>query len=246
MTTNYTVTATDNSMDPFSGCSNTASQIVNVNPSPSTLDVTPATSSLYIGSIQQLTASGGTIPNQVLLQENFNTSAPSWGSDQRSVISFLGGAWHYEDCPFNISSHAFTNFSTQDGGKFAFTNADVGGSGSTTATMLTSPSFSTVGYSTLSLAFEQIYLQYMADITAAVEISTNGGSSWTTLADYFLIGTQGTTTNNAQATTISTLDLTPYINQPNVQIRYNYQSAWGYYWIIDNVVITGNYQAPIT
>ncbi len=245
VTTTYTVTATDNSSGPFSGCSNTASQIVTVNPSPSALNVTPATSSLYIGSIQQLTASGGTIPTQVLLQENFNTSAPSWVITN-GPSSPLGGAWHYEDCPFNISSHAFTNFSTQDGGKFAFTNADAGGSGSTTVTMLTSPSFSTVGYSTLSLAFEQIYLQYSADITAAVEISTNGGSSWTTLADYFLIGSQGTTTNNAQATTISTIDLTAYINQPNVMIRYNYQSAWGYYWIIDNVVITGNYQAPIT
>jgi len=245
VTTTYTVTATDNSGGPFSGCSNTASQIVTVNPSPSALNVAPATSSLYIGSIQQLTASGGTVLNQVLLQENFNTSAPSWVITN-GPSSPLGGAWHYEDCPFNITSHAFTNFSTQDGGKFAFTNADAGGSGSTTVTMLTSPSFSTVGYSTLSLAFEQIYLQYSADITAAVEISTNGGSSWTTLADYFLIGSQGTTTNNAQATTISTIDLTSYINQSNVMIRYNYQSAWGYYWIIDNVVITGNYQAPIT
>jgi len=157
-TTTYTMTATDNSAGPYNGCSFVSTTTVNVNASPSALTVTPANSNINLGQIQQLTASGGIINNQVLLHENFNLSAPTWVITNGPTSPAVG-AWHYEDCPFNIVSHAFTNFSTLDGGKFAFSNADAGGSGSTTVTMLTSPSFNTTGFTSLSLSFEQIYFQ---------------------------------------------------------------------------------------
>ncbi|NUY81878.1 hypothetical protein HUK80_13320, partial [Flavobacterium sp. MAH-1] len=234
VTTTYTLTA---SQTTGSLCANTATYTVNVNPVPQTPIITPA--SLTVCSLDaptQLTATLGVA--MTAMSENFDTNAPNWtitnGSSSPAVSN-----WAYVAAPYTDQSGSakFTNFSTPNGGKFALANADAGGSGSTTNTVLTSPTFSTVGMPNARLTFEHAYRYWASgDTTVKVEISTNGGSNWTQLAD--IKGTDvGATTNDAQTTVNASISLNSYLNEANVKIRFNYVSTWGYYWILDNVKV---------
>ncbi|HRH38937.1 MAG TPA: hypothetical protein PK760_11355, partial [Flavobacteriales bacterium] len=118
-------------------------------------------------------------------------------------------------------------------------NSDAGGSGSTTNTTLVSPSFSLVGYSSATLSFWHHY-DWISDDNANVEVSTNGGGSWTNLITY--AGDVGTPT----AFTNEALNLTPYVGQANVQVRFRYFATWDWYWAIDNVTVTGNQPATFS
>ncbi len=71
-----------------------------------------------------------------------------------------------------------------------------------------------------------------------VEISADGGTTWGTLVNYTT--SQGVTTDGAQVPANASIPLPAmYLNQSNVKIRFNYVSTWGYYWIIDNVAVSG-------
>ncbi len=195
-----------------------------------------------------LTATGGFDAAGTLLRQDFNSGLQGW-TITNGALSPAQSNWAIVQSPFTLtggSAGTFTNFSTQDGGGFLFSNSDAGGSGSTTNTIITSPSFSTVGATASVLTFEHIYrLWSSGDTTVAVQISTNDGSTWVSL-DSYLGSDRGTTTSNAQATTQVSLSLNSYLNQPNVRIRFNYVSAWGYYWLLDNVRVSGPSQGAIT
>jgi hypothetical protein len=149
--------------------------------------------------------------------------------------------WYYQDSPYTYSSYQ-NNFSTTDGGKFMISNADIGGSGVTTDTRLVSPVFSTVGMSVANLSFETAY-QYWAsgDQTVALEISTDGGTNWSVLKNYM-----GTNYGSNSATVAENISLNSYLNMSNLRLRFNYITTYGYYWIIDKVVISGGAPAQCT
>ncbi|WP_162127322.1 Ig-like domain-containing protein [Flavobacterium phycosphaerae] len=224
VSTAYTLTASQSSGDL---CSTTTAFSVTVNPLPQAVTVTPANSTVCANSAAVLlTATQGT--DVTVLSENFNTNAPTWtinGTSTNSASNFA-----YQTSPYTYSS---TVYSTANGGKFAMANADTGGSGSTTTTTLTSPSFSLVGLPNASLTFEHYYRFWSSgDTTVKLEISTNGGSTWSQLVDY-----KGTTVGTSTAPAAATVSLNAYVGQSNVKIRYNYVSTWGYYWVIDNVKV---------
>ncbi len=219
-------------------CSNSATFTVAVNPAPSALTVTPADVTICSnGAAQLLTATGGNVAP--IMSENFDgATAPGWtivnGASSPSASNF-----YYQSAPYTDSagSATFSNFTTVQGGKFALSNSDAGGSGSTSNSQLISPSFSTVGLSAATLTFEHAYKSWSSDTTVKLEISTDGGTNWFQLADYK--GTSvGNSSNNTQTTAAASVSLSGYLNQPNVKIRFNYVSAWGYYWIVDNVVVS--------
>ncbi|MEI7664108.1 MAG: right-handed parallel beta-helix repeat-containing protein, partial [Bacteroidota bacterium] len=177
----YTFTAT------YNGCTSAiATTNASVNAVPAAVTVNPPAPSVYAQNIQQLDAVGGTVSGVTILSENFDASAPGW--------TFLNGGsspavcnWYYQACPYTDASGSatFSNFSTLNGGKFAYSNSDAGGSGSTSDSKLISPVFSTVGFSTASISFEHAYRYYSAgDATVALEISTDGGGAWSTLKSY--------------------------------------------------------------
>lgn len=150
-------------------------------------------------------------------------------------------AWMSQAQPFTwiAGSLNFSNFTTTNGGNFFMSNSDAGGSGSTTNTQLVSPVFSTVGMTSATLTFEHVYQRWASgDVTVAVEISTDGGNTWAVLQAY--TSNQGNVTNAAQSTTNASINLSGYLNQSNLRLRYNYVAVWGYYWIIDNVVVSGS------
>jgi hypothetical protein len=225
----YTFTATSGA-----GCTATGTVTVTVNNAPGAITVTPASSTVCSnGAAVQLTATGGSV---MVLAENFNNNAPAWTINSGGA-SPAAANFQYQTSPY---VYVGTTYTTTDGGKFAMANADAGGSGSTTNTRLVSPTFSTVGLTSATLTFEHHYQAWTSgDNTVKLEISTDGGATWTQLVNY--MGTSvGTTTSTAPAT----VSLNSYLNQANLKIRYNYISVWGYRWIIDNVAINGS-QMPV-
>jgi hypothetical protein len=226
----YTVTVSNSS----GACPGTASTTVLVSPAPPKPQLARTATAVCPGTDVALSA---TIPaTGVLPTENFNGTAPGWTIGNTGLAKT---AWQYRPTPFNYSS-AYVELSSYslNGSRFALANSDIGGANSATNTTLVSPVFSTVGYSTLQVAFQQYYRNDPGDL-ATVEISTDGGTTWAPVATY--VDGQGTST---QAAT-STINLDAYVSQPSVQLRWHYLATWAYFWAIDNVAVTGT-PAPFT
>ncbi len=232
----YNFTATAN------GCTSAVSALpVTVNPTPATVMVTPASSSICIGNIQQLVASGGGL-SPTILSQNFNSATNNWTLSNNST----GGtnpeyaAWSLRGNGYSYSY--FGAWHSNDNTQFYLSNSSAQGFGnsSTTATILKSPPFSTTGYSAAILSFYHYYKSGNGG-SAAVDISTDG-TSWTNLLyytyDWGLIAPFANTTISLPAS---------FLNQPTVYIRFKYDANWQYFWGIDNVSITGTPNSvPIT
>ncbi len=102
-----------------------------------------------------------------------------------------------------------------------------------------SPVFSSVGYTSLSLSFRHYY-RFLGTESANVDISTDGGTTWTTLQTW--TSTQGAPTNFANPI----INLNAYLGQANLRLRFRYVMSWDWYWIIDDVIVSGNATLPIT
>lgn len=228
--TTYTVTGVD-----ANGCTDTATTSITSGAPPAGVVASASQTPICIGDTIDL--SGAAAATVTVLAQDF-TSLGAWtitnGPTSPVVSNFAT-----RTPPYNNASLQFTNFATPSGGNFLMSDADAGGSGSTTNTVLTSPVFSTVGMTSANLTFENLYQRWNSgDITVAVEISTDGGSTWSVLQAY--TSDQGVITANAQVPANAAISLAAYLNQPNMRIRYNYVSTWGYYWIIDNIAVSGN------
>ena len=228
VTTTYTLTGTGG------GCVAIATHIVTVNPVPTT-PVVSSNSAICQGSTLNLTATVNSNSNSTtLLSQNFESSIGTWLINAGST----GGA-NPSRANFAIKAHGTQNtgatlvtFNSPGGNNFIFADPDGAGSGVVLNTQLTSPSFSTVGYSAASLTFRHYYRHITTNQT--VQISTDDGATWTnTLVTYS--STQGTPTDFATAN----VSLNAFIGQSNLKIRFNYTGGWIWYWAIDDISITG-------
>ena len=111
---------------------------------------------------------------------------------------------------------------------------------------LISPVFSLVGsYTAATLTFDHAYSN-LSEV-GTVQVSTNGGTNYSTLATL----TNTSTGQPGQVTTPwvngVTINMTPYIGQSNLRIRfvYNDNTGWQYGMCIDNVVIKADAPANI-
>jgi hypothetical protein len=147
----YTLTASN-----VSGCSNSTTYTVNINPTPTAVTVTPANPSPCANdSAVLLTATGGTTATtNTILAENFDTTAPGWTVGSATTSPTVSN-WVQITAPLTdgAGSATFSNFTTLNGGKFMLSNSDAAGSGNTSSSRLTSPSFSTVGYASATVTF---------------------------------------------------------------------------------------------
>lgn len=230
--TTYTVIGTDGN-----GCSASATTTITSSAPPTGVVASASQSTICAGDSIDLSSTASA--TATVLSQDF-TSLGSWtvtNNPSSPPVTY----WMSQTAPYSIAAGSlnFTNFATPNGGNFYMSNSDAGGSGSTTNTVLTSPVFSTVGLTSANLTFEHLYQRWASgDITVAVEISTDGGATWSTLQAY--TSDQGTVTANAQAATAANISLAAYLNQSNLRLRYNYVAVWGYYWIVDNIVVSGN------
>jgi len=231
VTTYYTVSA----QDIITGCANVGTVSVTVLTTPSPIVISPASAAILPGTIQPLTATGGSVPGAVIFTEDFNAPTNLWTTINNST----GGtpavaAWTLRPDGYFYSYTWHSN----DNSQFYLSNSDEQGSGSNTATILQSPGFSTVGFSDIILEFYHHYRHYSS--TGKVELSTDG-VTWTTLV------TNTTTTGAADGFVKVELPIpVTFNNQPIVYLRFKYDASWGYFWGVDNVRITGTGSAGVT
>jgi hypothetical protein len=133
--------------------------------------------------------------------------------------------------PFRLSATNGGNYSGIDYasiGKFAIANGNVGGN-----SYLETPVFNLLGLNTAKLQFDHAY-NLLAGATAKVEISMNGGATYTTVLASFTGPSTLSPYNNFPNMEI---DLSSYIGQTNLRIRFNYFSNNASSWAIDNIKI---------
>ena len=118
-----------------------------------------------------------------------------------------------------------------DNTKFAIVNS--------TASILTTPLFSLIGQTSASIGFYQAYNLVNAGAQAKIEISTDGGTTYTTLKTYAgvsfknIVGTTGTLGSDV-------IDLSNYLGLSNLMLRFNLTgTVSGSTWAIDNVATPG-------
>ncbi|WP_345258604.1 PKD domain-containing protein, partial [Flaviaesturariibacter amylovorans] len=230
--TTFTVTATDAT----SGCTTSASQLVTLSPSsPTVPTITPASATVCNAIAQSLTASSSiSLPTSILTQ-NFN-GANNWTTANASTGGTpANAAWTLRANNYNYNG---TTFRSNDNSQFYMSNSEAQGNGGSTSTTLTSPSFSTEGYSAATVNFHQYFVFNSGD-AARVEASTDG-TNWTTLQTYS--STQGAPTVFSSASVNLT---SAFLNKPDVYVRFRYTANFGSYWALDNVAINGT-AAPLS
>ncbi len=238
----YTATGTDG------GCVTTNTVSVTVNPNPTSVTANASDVNICNGEVINLTSSATSnsqiVPTTVLSQD-FNSGFGTW-TTTASGTAPATAAFVLQNPPYSYTTY-FTNFATPNGGGFAMSNSDLTGSGNKIRTTLVSPSFNTMGMTSASLTFENLYQKWnTGDSLVRLEISTNGGTSWTTLKDYLPLGSQGVVTSGAQVPANENISLASYLNESNLKIRFNYVTTYGYYWVIDNVIVSGLQSAAPT
>ncbi len=236
VTYEYTLTSND--------CINQAtySVVVVVTPAPE-VTASADVSCVCPGGTFNLTSfsdiSGGTPLPGTLLAEDFNGSASGWTTTNTST----GGdpsdaAWTLRPNNYNFSISWWNDvtFRSNDYSQFYLSNSREQGTSGWwgdyyTRTTLESPVFSTVGYSSLELDFYHYYEDNGGDY-ANIEVSTDG-ANWTQVRQFN--SDRGSSTNFRH----ETIDLTAYISQPTLYIRFRYEATEDYYWAIDNITLTG-------
>lgn len=224
------------SFTPTNGCP-AVGRVQTVSPAPTGLTISPATTAgICLGASGTFTASAtvGVVP---IFSQNFNSGMGTWTVDNTGITSASTlSPWQIQTDGYSYVNFTGTPFHTPDNSAFVLTNSDAGGSGSNTESRLISPVFSLAAYSAASLSFQQWYQVWASgDANVSVDISTDGGGSYTTLQSY--LGTaQGTPT----AFVTTNVSLNAYAGMSNLRLRFYYKSTWGYGWAVDNVAISGN------
>lgn len=245
-TTTYILTASQTS-GAFSTNTTTFTYVANETPTPITISTPDGTDSCINGPAIQLNAAGGIVSNLTVFAEDFNSGINGPGQFT-SINSSTGGAdpsapaWTVRPNGYNSGPPTwFATFNSNDNTSFVFTNSDSQGGSpapSITRTRLTSPVIDLTGYTSATVSFYHHFRSWVNDDFIRVQVTTNGGATWTDLINFTT--TQGTPTNFVQAF----LNLNPYVGN-NIQIRFDYQSRWGWGWAIDNFRVLGSASSSI-
>ncbi len=170
-----------------------------------------------------------------IVKQDFNTSLGTWTVDTTGCVgSTKDPAW--ADEPNNYLSD-FGYFRNPDSSSFAISQAIGAHPFSVTKSRLISPSFSLAGYSDAALYFDQSY-KNNKDTCAEVDISTDGGVTWSTIVNYSL-SYPTDLIGHIPPFVQETLSLRPYAGMPNLKVRFYYNSPHGFYWAIDNISVVG-------
>jgi hypothetical protein len=188
--------------------------------------ITPEAPSICANSAPvELSAVGGNI-EEVIFAQDFNSGIGAW-TFENSVQSTT--SWKVVTSPYSFQSFPLES---SNGGMMLVSDAT---NGATNTTIL-SPALSTVGYNNALLTFETVRLPGLDNTTVSLDISTNGGTTWTQLRDY----------RNVNAFVSESIDLTDYLNIPNLRLRFVNVSGQGSFWMLDDIKIKTFNPDPVT
>jgi len=226
----------------FSTNSASFTYVANDVPTPITITTPSGTLMCPQGPGIPLVASGGVVSNVSIFTENFNSGIGAWTTTNTSSggANTAAPAWNALPSGSVVSFQALTS---NDNSQFIVSNSDAQGgtpAPSVTRTSITSPPINLTGYQTASLSFYQYLNWIAASDVAVVEVTTNAGATWTTLATY--TADQGSATNFS----LAIINLNTYAIAGNtIQVRFRYQSNWGWWWAIDNFRVSGSATSAI-
>jgi Ig-like domain CHU_C associated/CUB domain len=225
--------------------------VANILPEPS--DVTISSTPTPIGATgcnlqyAELTASGGEFSNaitQTVLELDFESGLTDNISGTWSTVNNSTGgtpanaAWTIR--PDSYYAFIYT-FNSNDTSNFILSDSDDQGSGGSTNTELTSPVYSLEFFTSASLSYYHHYNDFGGTDNARVEISTDGGTTWETATP---LRQYTTDQGDSDDFTQDTIDLSAYLGQTTLQIRFKYTAAWDIFWAIDNITLEGEMNIP--
>lgn len=172
-----------------------------------------------------------------ILTQAFETWPPAgW-----TITPTSGGMWsssNHTGCVQGSTPADYVN-NTGGSGLYADANSDCFGGAMDTVLMTPTINLSDPSYVSAQLQFKSDFRDYGNRDSGRVDISTNGGANWTNLMAYAGQSLRGPRTE--------TLDLTSYLGQSNVKIRFWYVVPnWDWFWEVDDVVVSAGQQGPCT
>lgn len=200
--------------------------IPNIRPTPVT--ATPQT--ICIGGSSVLYSESGFATSSYIAEGGTfsNANPDNWLVDGCGNCLNAGGS-NTTEGPFRLSA---TNGGTYSGinyasmGKFAIANGNYN-------SIMQTPIFNTYGLTTAELSFNHAF-NLQAGASVSVELSLDGGATYTVVLASF---TGPSTRNPYNAFPNQTIDLSNYIGQPNLRVRFVYNGTVNSSWAIDNILI---------
>ncbi len=178
-----------------------------------------------------LASSQGLFGQQVLLNENFagfpsGSPALPYQGWVNNIITGNSGVdqWIFDDPAFRGASSPISS-------PYAIFDSDWNSNSYGAENVaLESPSFSTTGFGTVTLKFDQ-YFDGIYNSTDSIVVEVNDGSTWHRVYSY---NGYGSITNSQN------IDVSAFIaNVSSAKVRFRFVGDWSFYWIVDNVKVEG-------
>ncbi|MEU5943480.1 carboxypeptidase regulatory-like domain-containing protein [Micromonospora sp. NPDC047548] len=171
--------------------------------------------------------------------DEMTCSAAGYGYHYAGITESFSGfttpsGWTVDDKIGNGQTWAFTDpgrkgNKTGGSGGFAIVDSQYYGYGKTQDTSLISPVMDFSQRTQPSLIFRTDYSAYPIGQSADVDLSVDGGQTWTNVWHH--------TKDSARGPRTEVVDLSPAAGQANVQVRFHFTAKWGYWWQVDDVFL---------
>lgn len=120
-------------------------------------------------------------------------------------------------------------------GNVAYLNSSAYGFGSTQNSDLITPTLDLSNYENVSLRFRHYYRQYQTSSSATLAYSVDNGTTWINIQTW---------TSNTSNPTLFNQVIPAVAGKSAVRFKWNFTGTWGYYWSIDDLLISGTYVPP--
>ncbi|MCX5399968.1 carboxypeptidase regulatory-like domain-containing protein [Streptomyces sp. NBC_00102] len=164
------------------------------------------------------TAAGYTAADEGTTEPFDSTTSAPEGWTVGNAAGTTGG-WQFDDPGKRTNT-------TGGKGAFAIVDSDKAGSGKVQDSTLTSPSYDFTGTDLPEIGYRTTYKSYSGQ-TARVEVSTDGGTTWTAVSSH-------TTAVTGSKVTVA---LTDYAGESDVRVRFHFTGKYGWFWQIDDVFV---------
>src|SRR5579859_97722 len=170
-----------------------------------------------------------------VLSESFDDYTGDGGSTPPS-------GWTIQDNKGNGEVWAFNNPEnrgnlTGGSGFFAVLNSDQYGPGTSQDSSLITPAVNLAGDASPVIRFHNDYFGYPGQ-TADVDVSTDGGTTWTNIWHH--------ASDSVRGPVMETVAAPQAAGQSNVEFRFHFTGAFGWWWEVDDVTVQNQTCTPVS